>query len=218
MALGLTREERTKLVEKMEGVMADQGVVDWDLRVRECVMLLLGLEAGLRTSEVLKVRISDVWFMGDVRPWLDLPANFNKRCKAGQVFFSRRITAAVRLYMPIRKSWLGSGADDGPLIVSKPTREGRGNGLSKVHLWAITHAWAARAGVRDFRFHDLRHTFATFAMAADNSNLRVVQDLLRHRTLTATQVYLHPTFDEMRKVIEGAFNGPTDGSEGPVAA
>jgi site-specific recombinase XerD len=111
-------------------------------------------------------------------------------------------------------SWLPEGVQDGPLIVSRPGTKGRGNGLSKVQLWKMVHLWAKRCGIRDFRFHDLRHTFATFAMVADNSNLRVVQDLLRHRSVTSTQIYLHPTHAQLQHVIENAFNEATEKTDG----
>ena len=207
MAIGLTVDERRKLLDKMAAVMVDPGFRDWEIRVRDCVAMMFGLEAGLRTSEVLKIRISDVWFGDGARPWLDLPANFNKKCKAGQIFLSRRITEALGLYIPIRKSWLRVGEEDAPLIVSRPRKNDRGLSMTKVQIFHMVRFWAKLAGIRNFRFHDLRHTFATFAMAVDNSNLRVVQDLMRHRSLASTQIYLHPTHAQLQNVIEKAFNG-----------
>ncbi|MGF1526375.1 MAG: site-specific integrase [Candidatus Competibacterales bacterium] len=47
-----------------------------------------------------------------------------------------------------------------------------------------------RAGITDFRFHDLRHTFAAYAVQAGVS-LMEVRDLLGHRTIQMTERYAH---------------------------
>jgi site-specific recombinase XerD len=46
------------------------------------------------------------------------------------------------------------------------------------------------AEIKDFRFHDLRHTFATYTLLV-TKNLRLVQDLMGHKSVTMTQKYAH---------------------------
>lgn len=60
---------------------------------------------------------------------------------------------------------------------------------------------AARAGIRDFHLHDLRHDFATQVRRA-GSGIDVVGKLLGHATLAMAQRYAHLGDDEMRKAVE----------------
>jgi integrase len=58
------------------------------------------------------------------------------------------------------------------------------------------------AGVKDFRFHDLRHTFATHALRL-SGNLRAVQELLGHTSIKTTQKYTHVLNDEKAAIADG---------------
>lgn len=206
MPLGLTLEHRAKLLSTIRADLVDPNHKLHRTWLRDYVGILLGLEAGLRTGEVVKLRISDVWFNNDVRGWLHIPENFNKKCKEGMIPFSKALLEALRLYVPIRLTWLKGGETDGWLLSNSPGKRRKDAPLRKEAMFYIVDLWARRSGIPHFRFHDLRHTFATLAMAADNSNLRMVQDLLRHRQITSTQVYTHPTHAQLAMVIEKAFN------------
>jgi integrase len=67
---------------------------------------------------------------------------------------------------------------------------------------AFTNAVAA-AGIVNFRYHDLRHTFAT-RMLRHGGNLKQVQKQLRHRQIDTTMKYAHVLDHEMREVMEAA--------------
>lgn len=58
----------------------------------------------------------------------------------------------------------------------------------------------ARAEIQNFRFHDLRHTFAT--MAARKASLAVVQKLLGHAAITTTSRYSHVQREDMRAAVQ----------------
>lgn len=65
----------------------------------------------------------------------------------------------------------------------------------------------AKAGIEDFRFHDLRHTFAShFVMR--NKSLKDLQEILGHKSLTMTMRYAHLSENHKRKAIN-ALNGLT---------
>ena len=64
-----------------------------------------------------------------------------------------------------------------------------------------------RAGIHDFRFHDLRHTFAS-QLIMKGGTLKDVQELLGHKTMTMTLRYAHLTQEHKRKAVN-LLNGLT---------
>jgi integrase len=57
-----------------------------------------------------------------------------------------------------------------------------------------------RAGIQDFRFHDLRHTFASH-MIMRGASLKEIQELLGHKTMTMTLRYAHLSQEHKRKAV-----------------
>ena len=60
----------------------------------------------------------------------------------------------------------------------------------------------AAAGIEDFRFHDLRHTFAT-RLLRQTQNLKLVSKLLGHQNITTTMRYAHVLQDDLRLALDG---------------
>ena len=58
-----------------------------------------------------------------------------------------------------------------------------------------------KAGIKDFRFHDLRHTFASW-IAMNSKDIYAVQNLLGHSSPSVTKRYAHLTDDYLRSVVE----------------
>ena len=80
----------------------------------------------------------------------------------------------------------------------------RGGRLSRQSAWAVLVKAAERAGVhRDVSPHTLRHSFATHLLDG-GADVRVVQELLGHASVTTTQVYTLVTVENLRQVFATA--------------
>ncbi|MFD6094825.1 tyrosine recombinase [Nocardiopsis flavescens] len=75
----------------------------------------------------------------------------------------------------------------------------RGGRLTRQGAWGVLAAVADRAGARGVSPHTLRHSFATHLLDG-GADIRVVQELLGHSSVTTTQVYTLVTVDRLREV------------------
>jgi integrase len=91
-------------------------------------------------------------------------------------------------------------------ILSEMAREasyvfGNGNGG---HIGDIKHSFTSackKAGITDFRFHDLRHTYASH-LAMRGVHIRPLQELLGHKTLAMTQRYSHLAPEQLQNAVK----------------
>jgi integrase/recombinase XerD len=79
----------------------------------------------------------------------------------------------------------------------------RGGRLTRQGAWMVLRAAAARAGLSPLSPHTLRHSFATH-MLDGGADIRVVQELLGHASVTTTQIYTLVTVDKLREVYAAA--------------
>jgi integrase/recombinase XerD len=89
----------------------------------------------------------------------------------------------------------------------------RGSRLSRQSAWHVLRAAAEASGVAGdvpVSPHTLRHCFATHLLAG-GADVRVVQELLGHASVTTTQVYTHVTVDTLREVYAASHPRATDG-------
>jgi len=79
----------------------------------------------------------------------------------------------------------------------------RGGRLTRQGAWGVLQTAAERAGLTGISPHTLRHSFATHLLDG-GADVRVVQELLGHASVTTTQVYTLVTVDKLREVYAGA--------------
>lgn len=148
-------------------------------------MVVLAINTGLRVSEILKLQIEHVDFHRDV-----LYIKATKTDEDREVPLND-ITRRLLTDLVTRAQDRGNG-----YIFTNPR-----TGAQYV---TIKTAWGnacRRAGIKDLRFHDLRHTFGTRAADA-GVPLNAIRDVMGHHSTTMTERYAHATDEGKRKAVE----------------
>ena len=166
--------------------------------LRDRALLELLYAAGLRISEALRLDRED----------LSVDGRFVRVIGKGD----RERMVPVG---DIALDWLGRWMEEGrPELLAhshvEPSRGGplfvgqRGRRLARQQGWAAVKNAAARAGLSDrVSPHTLRHSFATHLLEG-GADLRIVQELLGHASISTTQLYTHLTGERIREVYARA--------------
>jgi integrase/recombinase XerC len=162
---------------------------DAELTVRDRAILELLYSSGLRLAELVGVDIED----------LDLADRTvrvtGKGAKTRIVPVGRYAIDAVRAWLRVRGNFAWSG--ERAMFVSR-----RGGRLAARTVQARVNHWALRQGAPTrVHPHMLRHSFATHLLES-SGNLRAVQELLGHSSLSTTQVYTHVDFQHLANVYD----------------
>jgi integrase len=90
---------------------------------------------------------------------------------------------------------------------------GNGNGGHIGDVKRSFHTACRRAGITDFRFHDLRHTYASH-LAMRGVHIRALHELLGHKSVIMTQRYSHLAPEQLQnavKLLDGVIGGRREG-------
>lgn len=148
-------------------------------------LVLLAMETGARRGELFSLRWKDVDLDAST---LTIHAAVSKSGKVRHIPLSQRAREALR-------GWRSDHAANKGLVFPSPVTSNR--------LDNITSAWEKlleRTQIEDFRFHDLRHDFAS-RLVMRGVNLYTVKELLGHGTIQMTERYSHLAPDAKRAAI-----------------
>lgn len=184
----MTENQYNGLIEQLgRGIMRDQ-----------CIILFM-LQCGLRNGEVRNLTWGDVCINHEIFFNIEV-LNGHSTVKSKRYV---TLTALLRGKLGEHRTQCAKVmALDNPSLPVFTTLKGKGK-MSARDIQRVakkhTKAWLGIA----FHPHSLRHTFATRLMR--HTSIRVVQELLGHKSLQSTQIYTHPSAEDKNKAVEKAF-------------
>lgn len=173
---------------------AESAALTGDFRsLRDMAMLELFYSSGLRLSELAGLNLADLDLLSD-----QVKVKGKGR-KERIVPVGSRASQVLRRYLERRNEFTGARpADRRAVFINQ--RGGRITGRS---IQRSMHRLFDGISVDGMRVHSLRHTFATHLLDA-GADLRAVQELLGHASLSTTQIYTHTSVERLKKVYQQA--------------
>ena len=161
---------------------------------RDLAMLELFYSTGMRLSELAGLNDQDLDLVSD-------QAKLRGKGKKERIVpVGSHATAALRRYFRLRDALLAAlGAAVRPVFVNQRGKRITTRGVQL----AMKTLFGTLTRGRDLHVHALRHSFATHLLDA-GADLRAVQELLGHASLSTTQVYTHTSVERLKKVYHQA--------------
>lgn len=159
---------------------------------RNRAMLEVLYSSGLRVSELVDLRMNNVYFdVGFLR--VVGKGNKERLVPVGKdaLKFLTIYKDQIRVHIPVQKDF------ESYMFLNR-----RGKKLTRVMIFTIIKGLAAKIGLKKIISpHTFRHSFATHLIEG-GADLRAVQEMLGHESITTTEIYTHLDRDYLRQVIQ----------------
>ncbi len=188
----LRRLPKAITVDDVERLIAASGPDESPLTFRNRALLEVLYGTGARISEAVGLAVDDIAAASQVV----------LRGKGGTtriVPLGRYARSALDSYLVRARPLIASHGRGTPALFLNA----RGGRLTRQGAWEVLQSAADRAGLSGVSPHMLRHSFATHLLDG-GADVRVVQELLGHASVTTTQVYTLVTVDRLREVYAAA--------------
>ena len=159
---------------------------------RNKAMLEMLYSCGLRVSELVNLKVSQLYFdVGFIRV-------LGKGDKERLVPVGSSAVKYVKIYLKNIRVHIQVKAGNEDIVFLNR----RGSKLTRVMVFLIIKELAKKAGIKKtISPHTLRHSFATH-LVEGGADLRAVQEMLGHESITTTQIYTHLDREFLRKTLE----------------
>ncbi|ACX96157.1 tyrosine-type recombinase/integrase [Halothiobacillus neapolitanus] len=172
--------------------LLDQPMVEDELLIRDRCMFELIYSSGLRVAELVRLDVHDIDRSEGIARVT------GKREKTRLVPVGGKALDRVALWLPIRKTLLKDTTEPALFL----NRRGQRLTIRSVQMRLNRLAQQTHLG-QTLHPHQLRHAFATHVLES-SGDLRAVQEMLGHESLSTTQIYTHLDFQRLAQVYESA--------------
>ena len=158
---------------------------------RDIAMLELLYSSGLRVSELITLKINDILFDDEL---IVVTGKGNKQriVPVGSVALKQ-----IKNYLRFSRTEKVKPGSEATLFLNA-----RGSGLSRVYVFKRIKELALKANIqKEISPHTFRHSFATSLVEA-GADLRAVQQMLGHKSITTTEIYTHLDRSYLKDVIK----------------
>ena len=162
---------------------------------RDFLLFTLGINTGLRISDILKLKVEDVKdHTGEIKEILDLKEKKTRRQRF--IYINNEVKNALEYFFDKTRLY----DRDRYLFVSEVTKENKP--ISRVRAWQLIQSWCQEVGIKGrVGTHTLRKT-AGYHMRMSGVALELIQEVLGHKSISMTKRYLGITDDEVAKVLK----------------
>lgn len=170
--------------------------------LRDLCMIVLFLNCGMRLSELVGLNLSDLK-INQEHPEESTVLLRGKGNKERIVYLNAACLDAIKQYLP-QRSQIAQQAkhfDKQALFLSS-----QGNRICNRQVERIVQQALAQAGLdhKGYTVHKLRHTAATLMYRYTDADIRVLQEILGHSSLSTTQIYTHVSNQQVQKTMDAS--------------
>ncbi len=175
-------------VEEIDKILS-QPDINTPLGLRDKTILEIMYACGLRVSEVLTIKTSNILFLDEVVRVI------GKGSKERIVPAAASSLEWVKLYIERSRNTLARSFSEDYLFLNW-----RGKKLSRMAIWDIINKYSTIAKIqKKIHPHILRHSFATHLLEG-GADLRSIQEMLGHADISTTQIYTHVDISYLKQV------------------
>lgn len=160
---------------------------------RDYAIITLFLNCGLRLSELVDININDISF-DDAKMTV-----IGKGNKERTIYLNKACLQAINSYLEVRPKIGIKPSSIKALFLSE-----RKERISKRTVQYVVDKELRRAGLdtKKYSTHKLRHTAATLMYQYGNVDIRALQELLGHESISTTEIYTHVANEQVRNAVE----------------
>lgn len=160
---------------------------------RDYAIITLFLNCGLRLSELVGININDLSF-DDAKMTV-----IGKGNKERTIYLNKACLQAINSYLEVRPKIGIKPSSIKALFLSE-----RKERISKRTVQYVVDKELRRAGLdtKKYSTHKLRHTAATLMYQYGNVDIRALQELLGHESISTTEIYTHVANEQVRNAVE----------------